>query len=189
MYGGKGVMTIKVAVIDEQEIFRHGLVSALRDDASVKVVLATEDVAVERDDVDVAVVATDKLDDLRLKCPIIVLSEGEAQTSAGTAKNIDVLAVVSRDVSAEQIVVTVRAVAAGLHVNADRQDASGEKVLDDRQLKVLGLLAAGADTRTIARKLMLSERTVKSVVHDIELKLGASNRAEAVAEGIRSGLI
>jgi DNA-binding NarL/FixJ family response regulator len=182
-------MTIKVAVIDEQELFRQGLVMALRDDASVKVVVSTQDGAVEREDVDVAVVATDKLDDLRLKCPVIVLSDEGAEPGAAAAKDIDVLAILSRDVSAEQIVVTVRAVAAGLHVNADRQDAAGDRVLDDRQLEVLRLLAKGADTRTVSRKLMLSERTVKSLVHDIELKLGVSNRAQAVAEGIRLGLI
>jgi DNA-binding NarL/FixJ family response regulator len=58
-----------------------------------------------------------------------------------------------------------------------------------RRIEVLKLLAGGADTRTIARELQLSERTVKTLVHDIQLTLGVSTRAQAVAEGIRSGLL
>jgi DNA-binding NarL/FixJ family response regulator len=51
------------------------------------------------------------------------------------------------------------------------------------------LLAEGADTRAIAGQLQLSERTVKTIVREIELSLGATTRAQAVAEGLRLGLI
>jgi DNA-binding NarL/FixJ family response regulator len=61
--------------------------------------------------------------------------------------------------------------------------------LDARRIRVLRLLAEGADTRDIARGLQLSERTVKTLVREIELSLGATTRAQAVAEGFRLGLI
>jgi DNA-binding NarL/FixJ family response regulator len=178
-----------VAVIAEQEVFRKGLVSALDDDASLEVVVATSDAAVERDDVDVVVVLPDTLTALRLKCPVIVLGE-EAEFDNLNTRNGEVHAILSKDdLTSEQLVVAVHAVAAGLHVDAEVPQVSRDGVLNGRQLDVLLLLAGGADTRTIARKLSCSERTVKSLVHDIEVKLGVSNRAQAVAEGIRAGLI
>ena len=61
--------------------------------------------------------------------------------------------------------------------------------VDGRLLEVLRLLAQGSNTRTIARELGYSERTVKTLIHDIEVALGAQTRAQAVAEGLRLGLI
>lgn len=62
-------------------------------------------------------------------------------------------------------------------------------MLDPRRIEVLKLLATGANTKAIARELQLSERTVKTSVHDIQLSLGTSTRAQAVAEAVRLGLI
>jgi DNA-binding CsgD family transcriptional regulator len=61
--------------------------------------------------------------------------------------------------------------------------------MDPRRIEVLKLLSAGADSRTIARTLGVSERTVKSLVHDVELTLGTTTRAQAIAEAVRQGLI
>ena len=61
--------------------------------------------------------------------------------------------------------------------------------LAGRGLEVLGLLASGADTKEIAEQLGYSDRTIKSVIRDVQLSLGAKNRVQAVAEGIRQGLI
>lgn len=47
------------------------------------------------------------------------------------------------------------------------------------------LLAAGRSNRLIARRLMISEGTVKSHVTHILRKLGAENRAEAVSHWLR----
>lgn len=61
--------------------------------------------------------------------------------------------------------------------------------VDDREVKVLRLLADGADTREIAHRLCYSERTVKTVIQDIANRFGLRNRAHAVAYAIRQGLI
>jgi DNA-binding NarL/FixJ family response regulator len=61
--------------------------------------------------------------------------------------------------------------------------------VDERGRLVLSLLAEGAGTREIADEIGYSERTIKSVIQQIELELGARNRVEAVALGIRSGII
>jgi DNA-binding NarL/FixJ family response regulator len=61
--------------------------------------------------------------------------------------------------------------------------------LTDRELRVLGRLAEGDDTRDIASELCYSERTVKNVVHDVLVKMNCRNRAHAVALATRRGLI
>ncbi len=51
------------------------------------------------------------------------------------------------------------------------------------------LLAEGTGNREIAARLRISEHTVKFHISSILSKLSASNRTEAVAHGIRQGLI
>jgi DNA-binding NarL/FixJ family response regulator len=89
----------------------------------------------------------------------------------------------------KQLLASVRAAAAGLQVESPSLSRLDGDVMGPRRIEVLKLLAGGADTRTIARDLQLSERTVKTLVHDIQLTLGTTTRAQAVAEGVRLGLI
>jgi DNA-binding NarL/FixJ family response regulator len=61
--------------------------------------------------------------------------------------------------------------------------------LSPRENEVLNLLAKGLGNKGIARQLKISEHTVKFHVTSIFNKLNASSRAEAVAVGVRRGLI
>ncbi|MFQ3562220.1 response regulator transcription factor [Streptomyces gramineus] len=61
--------------------------------------------------------------------------------------------------------------------------------LTEREEGVLKLVAAGLDTREIAKRLAYSERTVKNVLHDITHRFHLRNRSHAVAYAIREGLI
>lgn len=61
--------------------------------------------------------------------------------------------------------------------------------LAPRELDVLRLLADGDSTRDIADRLRYSERTVKSIVHDLLAKLNCRTRAHAVAAATRQGVI
>jgi DNA-binding NarL/FixJ family response regulator len=61
--------------------------------------------------------------------------------------------------------------------------------LTDREIEVLRLVAEGLDTGEIARRLSFSERTIKSVLHDVTTRLQLRNRAHAVAYAVREGLI
>jgi DNA-binding NarL/FixJ family response regulator len=65
----------------------------------------------------------------------------------------------------------------------------GNGSLTPREIDVLGLLAAGEDTKEIAAALAYSERTVKNIVHDVLMKMNCRNRVQAVAQATRSGLI
>ena len=62
-------------------------------------------------------------------------------------------------------------------------------LLTDREQQVLSLIAAGHQTREVARELSYSERTVKNVLHDVATKLNARSRSQAVAFAVREGLI
>ncbi|MGI5950867.1 MAG: LuxR C-terminal-related transcriptional regulator, partial [Brooklawnia sp.] len=61
--------------------------------------------------------------------------------------------------------------------------------LSERQKQVVRLVAEGDSNYQIARKLGLSENTVKKYVHLIMTKLGAANRAEAAVRAFRDGLL
>jgi DNA-binding NarL/FixJ family response regulator len=62
-------------------------------------------------------------------------------------------------------------------------------MLSAREQAVLREVAAGRSTKQIARALGITERTVKFHVGSIMNKLGADNRAQAVAEAARRGLL
>ena len=59
--------------------------------------------------------------------------------------------------------------------------------LTPRESEILALLAGGSGTRQIARRLVISEKTVKTHVQNILRKLGAASRLEAAAIAIRAG--
>jgi DNA-binding CsgD family transcriptional regulator/tetratricopeptide (TPR) repeat protein len=61
--------------------------------------------------------------------------------------------------------------------------------LTTRELEVLGLLSSGATNRSIAEKLVVSERTVDRHVSNIFAKLGVSTRSAATAHAIRHRLV
>jgi DNA-binding NarL/FixJ family response regulator len=61
--------------------------------------------------------------------------------------------------------------------------------LSEREREVLHLVAEGLPTKQIAANLTISERTVKFHVTSIFRKLGADNRAQAVALAAQRGLL
>jgi two-component system, NarL family, nitrate/nitrite response regulator NarL len=62
-------------------------------------------------------------------------------------------------------------------------------LLTEREREVLGLLAEGKSAPEIGRMLFLATSTVKSHLAHLYEKLGVSDRAAAVAEAMRRGLI
>jgi len=61
--------------------------------------------------------------------------------------------------------------------------------LTPREIEILGLLAAGDSNKTIAARLSISVHTVKFHISSILSKLGVSSRTEAVALGLRLGIV
>jgi DNA-binding NarL/FixJ family response regulator len=61
--------------------------------------------------------------------------------------------------------------------------------LSDREALVLKLVADGWDTAEIAVHLSYSQRTVKTILHDVVNRFQLRNRTHAVAYALRQGLI
>jgi len=110
------------------------------------------------------------------------------------------------DASADEVGAALRAVARGLLVLAPvlgralpvlapirrPEFAIGDandQPLTDREREVLQLLSLGMPNKSIARKLGVSEHTVKFHVGSILAKLDASSRTEAVTSAARRGLL
>lgn len=66
---------------------------------------------------------------------------------------------------------------------------AGEEPLTAREIDVLRLIADGGANKTIAARLALSEETVKGYIKSIFLKLGASDRTQAVTIAAKRGII
>jgi DNA-binding NarL/FixJ family response regulator len=72
----------------------------------------------------------------------------------------------------------------------DRPDPRREAVhLSQRELQVAALLVDGASNKAIANALDISVHTAKFHVNAVLEKLGARNRADAVAIVLREGLV
>jgi DNA-binding NarL/FixJ family response regulator len=74
-------------------------------------------------------------------------------------------------------------------VAAQLAQHSGQELLSRREIEVLDKIAAGNRNIDIASELFISEETVKGHVKHIMEKLGANDRTEAVAIGLRRGII
>jgi DNA-binding NarL/FixJ family response regulator len=130
---------------------------------------------------------------------VLLLSEDEGATSRLRTLSLRGWGVVPPDAPCEELGAAVAAVAQGLTVLpkplAERlldEPAAVEELsepLTARESEVLDLLGHGLSNKMIARELHISEHTVKFHISSLYSKLGVSNRAEAVSQGARHGLI
>lgn len=177
---------VLVAVVEEHDIFRRGIVACLADDPDVRVVYENAVGPIGGDAV-VSVVSHQAAQNERSPCPLVVCTS-EPRTPDSYAPNV-VLGVLPRNsLTGAQLLATVHAAAAGLRVQPSGVPPPSPP-LDDRSIEVLRLLSRGADTQQISHALCYSERTVKTLIADIQRSLGARNRTHAVAVGIRNGFI
>jgi len=77
----------------------------------------------------------------------------------------------------------------GIAREIQMRTAEERPVLSPRELEILGLTADGHSAPDIAEKLVLSPATVRTHLQHIYEKLGVSDRAAAVAEAMRRGLV
>ena len=130
---------------------------------------------------------------------LLLLSEDESEASRLRALSLRGWGVAAPDSPAEELGAAVAAVAHGLTVLpktlAERlldEPAAVEELSDpltSRESEVLDLLGHGLSNKMIARELHISEHTVKFHISSLYTKLAVSNRAEAVSQGARHGLI
>jgi DNA-binding NarL/FixJ family response regulator len=144
--------------------------------------------------------------DMAHRAPALVVLIDE--TSAAWTREAlasGVYAVLPRDVTSEELHAAVQAAGARLLALTREQyaaigvttpvrsgrpaDSRVAEPLTRREAEILGMLADGLANKEIAARLQISAHTVKTHVQSLFAKLGADSRAEAVAVGVRRGLI
>jgi len=204
---------IKVTFRTTDPLTQAGTAAALRGRPEIRLV----DRGAEDDDT-VAIVITDRLDingrDLLrtvkaqgLSRIVLVLSEID-DNDLLAAVELGVRAVTRRaEASPEGLVELVRRAATGdaalppdllgrllTQVSRLQRHVLEPKGLDvfgmsEREKQVLRLVSQGFETREIAERMCYSQRTVKTILHDVTNRFQLRNRSHAVAYAIREGLI
>ena len=132
----------------------------------------------------------------------VLLAHSEDASAIAASLRAGVRALLPHDAAAHEIVAAIEAATQGLVVlhpdmlaslqiaePSRRPPADLDASLTPREIEVLRMLAEGLANKNIAFRLGISEHTVKFHIASIFAKLNASSRAEAVAIGMRTGLI
>jgi two-component system, NarL family, nitrate/nitrite response regulator NarL len=130
---------------------------------------------------------------------VLLISGGDDSEVAHEAIAQGAAGFLSKDAEEESIGTAILAVAEGRSVLSPelqsgvldliRTRARGTVQLSGRERELLELAAAGLTTNEIASRLHLSPNTVKTYWQRLYEKLGAGDRASAMAEAIRRGLL
>jgi DNA-binding NarL/FixJ family response regulator len=125
---------------------------------------------------------------------VIMLTTFEGDAEIKRALEAGAQGYMLKSMPRKQLVDVIRKVHGGQkhipnEVAAQLMEHLGAETLSKREVEVLQKVAAGNRNSDIAALLFISEETVKGHVKHIMEKLGASDRTEAVAIGIRRGFI
>ncbi len=142
--------------------------------------------------------------DIGADIPIVVLESLDNGAAGSDLLRQGARAILPTGISPAELVAALRAVTSGLivlhpstvaaipHAAVNTSRTAPEEWIEPltkREKEVLQMLAAGLGNKEIAAKLNISDHTAKFHVGSILGKLGVSTRAEAVAMGIRRGLV
>lgn len=210
---------IRVVIIDDHPVVLQGIQSLLSQYPDIHVVgeagnssAALELINEESPDVvllDIRLADQNGLDIARqiyrsqVKSRVIILTSHEDEEYLLEAVQANVYGYLVKGTSAEVLVEAIRAVHAGERrlsksliskamdqmVELSQAQLQAKSGLSNQELKVLKLIAAGSNTQEMANNLHWSERTLKRKLKDILAKLNAANRAQAVAEAYKLGLL
>ena len=129
-----------------------------------------------------------------LHAPIVIFTSDGGARLLTEALKAGVKGYVRKDSPSEDLIRAIEAARAGeFFVDPGLSSTivldDGERTLSARQQEILQMLADGMQTDAVADKLGLSTETVRTHTKRILAKLEASTRTQAVAIGIRHGLI
>ncbi|MBY8880386.1 response regulator [Actinacidiphila acidipaludis] len=207
---------IRVLLVDDHQVVRRGLRTFLEVQGDIEVVGEAGDGAegVERAQelrpdvilMDVKMPGTDGIEALQLlrdagnQARVLIVTSFTEQRTVVPALRAGAAGYVYKDVDPVALADAIRSVHAG-HVLLQPEVAgallsqdhgspgSGRAgTLTDREREVLGLIADGRSNREIARSLVLSEKTVKTHVSNILMKLDLADRTQAALWAVRNGV-
>jgi DNA-binding NarL/FixJ family response regulator len=203
---------ISVLIVEDHPIVREGVTSVLEREPDIDVVGAADTIA---DGLRLAATLHPDVILLDLKLPdagasagvasfarahrIVVFTAHDADDDVFRAIQGGAQGYLLKGSPAAEIGLAIRQVHAGESYLSPRvaaklvrgmsQPRRGAGLLSAREHGVLRLVAAGQSNRQIAQTLSISERTVKFHVTAVFNKLGADNRAQAVAIAAERGLL
>ena len=201
---------IRLMIADDHGLLRMGLATLMKFHTDIEVVGDAENgrEAVElvrklRPDVVVmdlmmpvmgGVEATRLIHEAQPEVRILILTTFGTSTDVALAVRAGAAGALVKDTPNDELIEAIRAVAGGASVFSPEI----RRVLDEdpdpvaftpRQMEVLKALTRGLSNPDIAKLLSISSDAVKQHVNAIFTKLGAANRAEAVAIALRKQLL
>ena len=125
---------------------------------------------------------------------IIMLTTFEGDVEIKRALEAGARGYMLKSMPPKELVEVIRQVHAGKkrvpsQLAAQLAEHMSDEALTEREVEVLGQIAGGNRNRDIAERLFITEETVKVHIKHIMEKLGASDRTQAVAIGVRRGII
>jgi DNA-binding NarL/FixJ family response regulator len=207
---------MRVLVVDDHPVTRDGLRSALATSDEVKVVgeAATGEEAIELAKelgpdivfMDVRMPGMGGIEATRhilRVCPdtkVILFTVEESRTALADAMRAGVSGYLLKDVSTNELIQAAKLALEGKAVihpaltkafieEAQYVEHRPDTPLSRRELQILQKVAYGATTKMVAHDLGISPYTVKTFMERIFEKLGANDRAQAVAIALRKGLV
>jgi DNA-binding NarL/FixJ family response regulator len=204
---------VRVLLVDDHPVFRDGL-RQLLDSTGEFTVVAEAGNGLEalayagRHRVDVVVMdlnlprmdgvtATARLREITPEAKVVVLTTYDSDDHVLPAIEAGAVGYLLKDASRAELIEALRAAARGepvLSPSAARKvlrqvGKPGPELLRPRELDLLRLVADGATNREAAGRLFVSEATVKAYLLRIYERLGARDRASAVAAAYQRGLL
>jgi DNA-binding NarL/FixJ family response regulator len=125
---------------------------------------------------------------------IIILTTFEGDVEIQRALEAGARAYILKNMPPKDMVEAIRQVHAGKkripqEIASHLAEHYSDEALTTREIEVLRQIAGGNRNRDIADRLFITEETVKVHIKHIMEKLGASDRTQAVAIGVRRGII
>jgi DNA-binding NarL/FixJ family response regulator len=209
-------MPMRVMIVDDHPVTRDGLRAALgtaedveivgeasSGEEAVKVVTEVEPDVVFMDVRMPGMNGIEATKAIRQGNPdtrVILFTVDESRASIAEAIQAGVSGYLLKDVGVDELVNAARLALEGkavIHPTLTQAfieevrlvDRKPEAPLSRREIEILQRVAYGATTKEVADKLGISPHTVKTHLERIFEKLGANDRAQAVAIAIRQGLV
>lgn len=211
-------MTLRVGIVDDHPMFRMGLAAALAEMDGIELVGEAEragDVAalIETSQPDLLLLDVRLADGSGLEVnrwlaehhpavKVIMLTMSEDHDTALTALRDGACGYLVKGAGPERVEQALRVAAAGdVVLDHDLAQAVSElaqvrrrgtdrpfRELTEREFDILRLIAEGLDNQTIARRLVLSPKTVRNHVSNVLGKIHAGDRSNAIVLARRAGL-
>ena len=176
--------SIRVFVVDDHPMIRHGLAAMLRAESGITWVGEAAD-------------AAEAIRTAPALAPDVVLTSLLDPTEARRAMAAGASGFLLKNASSQELITVIRTTVRGQRVLAPEvtdalmataRNSTGAD-LTQRERELLGLMARGLSNQEISKRLSIAMPTVKFHVTNILAKLHADNRTEAVLVALKNKLV